>query len=66
MLFKSGTLYLNTTFGNINIILKIEVVNQDYSFVWILNDTGKIMKLPIDNLVLNGNNLNSYSWLKII
>lgn len=66
MLFKSGTLYINRTFGNINIILKIEVVNQDYSFVWVLNHTGKIMKLPIDNLVLNGNNLNSYSWLKII
>ncbi len=66
MLFKSGTLYVNTILDNINIILKTEVVNQDYSFVWILNHTGKIMKLPIDNLVLNGNNLNSYSWLKII
>ena len=65
MLFKPGTVYLNETLNNINLILKIEIVDLDHSQVWIINPNGRIIKLTVKNYILKGENQDSCTW-KII
>jgi hypothetical protein len=65
MLFKPGTVYFNETLNNINLILKTEIVDLDYSQVWIMNPTGRIIKLSVENNFLKGDNQDSCTW-KII